>query len=338
MSNPHGQRITVGSATYVFQRDPTTGAAQCLGRGSFGAVYLVAQEDDPTALYAAKILRPTVTAGAADNSDSAPSVFRAQLEANWTRMRGLDHPNLVRYLHAEMRPDTGQGVVILEYCPLGNLEQYLARCRRNPTHPAPSPAALRGCTRDLLRGLHYLHTQRIIHTDLKPTNILLTTSEGGRIVVKLADMDDHVGILASVTRSEIRATRGTVRYMSPEMFRLAGHHPGRERVGRKTDVWSAGVVVGEMTRGERPLRFIKMDGERPVPTDYLDVDANTPPFLIMDFVLNHGVPEVVDGVLGGFAGVLRRCFRWNGAERPTAEELLRDPWLAEEHDVLLAWL
>ncbi|XP_055339294.1 serine/threonine-protein kinase 17A-like, partial [Paramacrobiotus metropolitanus] len=200
-----------------------------------------------------------------------------------------------------------------------------------PRPPGPAPKALRGCTRDILLGLHHLHTQRIVHTDLKPSNILLAPSEGGGVVLKLADMDDHVGILSSVTGSEIRTTRGTVRYMAPEMFRLAAQWDVEERIGRKLDVWSAGVVVVEMARGVRPLRLIKMDKGRPVETDWLEVTADTRAYAIMDFMLNHGVPVVLDGVLRGFAG-LPRCFREIGADRPTAEELLRDPWLADESD------
>ena len=84
-------------------------------------------------------------------------------------MAKTNHPNLVQYLgHFEGKLEHW---IVMEFIPNGDLSSLLDR---NPDGLVP-PMALQ-LARDILEGLSYLHSQKIIHRDIKPQNILLATS------------------------------------------------------------------------------------------------------------------------------------------------------------------
>jgi eukaryotic-like serine/threonine-protein kinase len=106
----------------------------------------------------------------------------------------------------------------------------------------PLPAAeARGIAEQLCDALASAHAQGVVHCDVKPANVLLSTDG----VVKVGDFG--VARLAEGTSQALTATvAGTPRYMSPEQAR------GRATTSA-TDVYSAGVVLYEMLAGEPPF-------------------------------------------------------------------------------------
>ena len=98
--------------------------------------------------------------------------------------------------------------------------------------------------RDCCRALKYAHDRGVVHRDIKPANILL--SRGGE--VKLVDFGiAHVEEEEDSTISRDGTVIGTPAYMAPEQFDEDG------RADNRADIYSLGVMLYEMTTGERPF-------------------------------------------------------------------------------------
>jgi predicted Zn-dependent protease len=145
----------------------------------------------------------------------------------------VDHPNLCT-VHDVGESDDRIYIVLSLY----EGETLRERLRRGPLPPAEA----RDVALQVARGLARAHEAGITHRDLKPANVMLTR----RGEVKILDFGIArlEGDGASLTRTG--ALWGTPAYMSPEQAR-------GEPVDRRTDVWSLGVLLYEMTAGRRPF-------------------------------------------------------------------------------------
>ncbi|MDQ2645451.1 MAG: serine/threonine protein kinase, partial [Myxococcota bacterium] len=155
----------------------------------------------------------------------------------------LNHPNIVQVYDFQDYGDEGQ-LLSMEYVEGPDLRRLmraaLARGQRIPPYVAAYIVA------EVAKGLHYAHERRdeagapldIVHRDVSPQNILLSYDGA----VKVADF----GIAsANLFREEPGVLKGKTAYMSPEQARA-------ERVSRRTDIYSLGVVFHELLSG-RPL-------------------------------------------------------------------------------------
>lgn len=146
-------------------------------------------------------------------------------------MRSLKHPNIIRMIDTFETPD--QVVVVTEFAE-GELFQIIEDDKALPLEQVRSVA------QQLVAALRYLHSNRIMHRDMKPQNILI--GKGG--VVKLCDFGFARAM--SINTLVLTSIKGTPLYMAPELVR-------EQPYDHTADLWSLGCILYEITVGKPPF-------------------------------------------------------------------------------------
>ncbi len=194
-----------------------------LGEGGMGVVYK-AEDLKLGRVIALKFLPPE---WARDAAARARFLHEAQAAA------ALSHPNICTIF--EIDEVDGQIFIAMERIEGESLSDMIARA------PMQIDEVLDASVR-IAEGLAAAHAKGIVHRDIKPGNMMLTS--GGRPKI----MDFGLAKSAGQTKlTRIGTTTGTIAYMSPEQSR-------GEDVDHRTDIWSFGAMLYEMLTGRRPFR------------------------------------------------------------------------------------
>ena len=153
-----------------------------------------------------------------------------------------------------------------------------------------------------LKGLAYLHSKNLIHRDIKAANILIN-SDGK---CKLADF----GVARSMRASGAGTTIGSPYWMAPEVL-------GTEKYDNSADIWSLGIAAIEMVIGKPPLA-----NHKPLQAMFM-IPKNDPPTI---------PEEYIDDFSQEFIDFLAKCLKKNPSSRPTAKQLLQDPFIKNVSD------
>lgn len=224
----------------------------------------------------------------------------------------------------------GEINILLEYMDAGSLDIVLRRVGR-----IEEPVLRHICKHTLL-GLQYLRdSQRIIHRDVKPSNILVNSAGA----IKLCDF----GVSGELTNSLANTFVGTRSYMAPE--RLSG-----DKYAIESDIWSLGLSLVELATGHFPI-----PPETPppppvpirVPPRHLDDEAQHKRaplaiFELLSLVVDGTPPRLPadQGFTAEFQDFVAHCIVKNPSERFSIDRLLEHSWiqraLAEPVD-LAAW-
>ena len=146
-------------------------------------------------------------------------------------LRVLKHPNIIAMRDAFETEH--EFCVVMEYAQ-GELFEVLEDDRTLPE------LEVKAIARQLVSALHYLHTNRVIHRDMKPQNVLI----GANKVVKLCDF----GFARSIRSQSMVMTsiKGTPLYMAPELVQ-------EQPYNHTVDLWSLGVILYELFVGKPPF-------------------------------------------------------------------------------------
>eukprot|EP01062_Namystynia_karyoxenos_P037519 TRINITY_DN27315_c0_g1_i2.p1 TRINITY_DN27315_c0_g1~~TRINITY_DN27315_c0_g1_i2.p1 ORF type:complete len:905 (+),score=136.75 TRINITY_DN27315_c0_g1_i2:160-2874(+) len=206
-----------------------------LGKGAFGEVHLGLNEVTGE-LMAVKAINFGVDA------DSQGRMHELQQEVNL--MKSLEHPNIVQYYFSQAERTQYDAVevhIFMEYVSGGSLLQLLRQFGKLPAKVVAE------YLKQILQGMHYLHSSGIVHRDIKGANILLTV-EGA---CKVADFGTSVHIQGE-SRVEFC---GTPAWMAPEVILQTGHD-------WRCDIWSLGCTVIEMLTASVPWAHLHLRSVR----------------------------------------------------------------------------
>ncbi|XP_018585478.2 serine/threonine-protein kinase WNK1 isoform X2 [Scleropages formosus] len=214
-------------------------------------------------------------------------------------LKGLQHPNIVRFYDSWESPCKGKKCIVLvtELMTSGTLKTYLKRFK------VMKIKVLRSWCRQILKGLHFLHTRTppIIHRDLKCDNIFITGPTGS---VKIGDLG-----LATLKRASFaKSVIGTPEFMAPEMY--------EEKYDESVDVYAFGMCMLEMATSEYPYSECQNAAQI-----YRRVTSGVKPGSF-DKVAIPEVKEIIEG-----------CIRQNKDERYSIKDLLNHAFFQEETGV-----
>ncbi|GAA5829126.1 hypothetical protein JCM11251_004133 [Rhodosporidiobolus azoricus] len=282
-----------------------------IGGGTFGNVYLAVNLDSGEEL-AVKEIR-------FQDLQSAPHLVKT-IRDEMKVMEMLRHDNIVQYYGIEVHRD--KVYIFEEYCPGGSLANLLEHGR------IEDEIIIQIYALQMLSGLIYLHSQDVVHRDIKPDNILLD----GNGTIKFVDfgaakvLAKNQKTLASRSRmgggkkggmtmgidgaaADANSLTGTPMYLSPETVK-------GERRGKKgaMDVWAVGCVILECATGRRP--WSNLDNEWAI-MFHIGIAVQHPPLPEPHQLSELGIDFI------------RQCLMIDPDKRPSAEELMLHPWIQE---------
>ncbi|XP_047203136.1 serine/threonine-protein kinase WNK2 isoform X10 [Girardinichthys multiradiatus] len=259
-----------------------------LGRGSFKTVYKGLDTDTWVEVAWCELQERKL-------SKAERQRFKEEAEM----LKALQHPNIVRFYDFWESPVKGKKCIVLvtELMTSGTLKTYLKRFK------VMKPKVLRRWCRQILKGLHFLHTRTppIIHRDLKCDNIFITGPTGS---VKIGDLG-----LATLKRASFaKSVIGTPEFMAPEMY--------EEHYDEAVDVYAFGMCMLEMATSEYPYSECQNAAQI-----YRKVTSGVKP-ASYGKVSDPEIKEIIGECI---------CHRWE--ERYSIKDLLNHAYFAEDTGV-----
>lgn len=206
-------------------------------------------------------------------------------------LRELDHPNMIKVVDTLV--DGNKFYVVSEMCNGPELfEKIVSKGSQNEKFACC-------CIRETLQGLAYLHANNIMHRDIRPENLKFSDNSD-EAVLKICDFANAIQDKGFVDK-----IAGTSHYLAPEVM-TGKYLPA-------SDIWSCGAVLYALFVGVPPF------------TGKTDLDVRKK--------VTRGQPEYKEKAWAGISNhgkrVIRSMLTFDPSKRPSAQDLLKDPWVKQ---------
>ena len=216
----------------------------------------------------------------------------------------LNHPNIIR-LYEVFETDS-QVILVLQLCSGGTLLPYVLE---NENEGETETARI---VREILKGVEYLHASGVVHRDIKPENVLFL-NKGKNSPIVLADFGYSKEFFRGMR--PMSTLVGTWAFVAPEVIRVIDGQSGYDA---SCDIWSVGALTYMLLTGNIPF------------TGALDNEHMTEERIqaLYEQEMNVDISFFDHQPSQGAIDFIFTLLNPNPAERPTATEALKHPWLA----------
>ncbi|MBX9940070.1 MAG: protein kinase [Candidatus Obscuribacterales bacterium] len=243
-----------------------------IGRGGMGTVFK-AKHRDLDEIVAIKVLNPELL-------EKEGEALRRRFLTEAKAASRLHHPNLIMLKDYGVTED-GVAFMVMEFVEGESLEKYIA----GKSRLEPKEAVRLGLS--LCDGLHHAHSNGIIHRDIKPMNIFISTDQVPKI------LDFGIARVTSGGRTQGLTSTGEV-FGSP--LYIAPEQGLSSKVDERADIYSLGCVLYESVTGQPPYM-----GENAIQTVMMHLNSPVPN--ADHFLARSGAPPLP----GGLSDVIAKC-------------------------------
>jgi serine/threonine protein kinase/CRP-like cAMP-binding protein len=273
-----------------------------LGEGSFGAVYLGTNVKTGENVAVKKISQELTD----------QRVFQREMDALLCLHARGGHPNICSL--QEHFDEDNHYYLVLDLIRGGEMFDHLIQMG------AYSEADAARLLREVASALAFCHGIGIVHGDLKPENIMLSTTKSSDAVVKLVDFGGSKVLVEEKTtipfeKAHTSDDRGrTPAYCPPEILRSSS-----VPMGPSMDMWSLGIIMYIMLTGTHPFDLSGCTPDKEVEASILN--EQPPPLRNSDITahLSESAIELIEGLI-----------EWSPTKRISAMQMLNHAWVKGE--------
>lgn len=240
-----------------------------IGKGSFAKVYKgyyntvdsQSTNDKIKQLVAIKVIDSSLLS---NSNKKQQLILTNNLEVEITILKKLVHNNIVRLITTMVVNETKQFIIVMEYCNLGDLSMLIRVNKNHNNYNNTSSmfnsykqllssfpknkynglnhVLIYSFIKQLASALKFIRSKNLIHRDIKPQNLLLSTASSNEIppILKIADFG-FARFLPAQSMAETLC--GSPQWMAPEILSY-------KKYDEKVDLWSSGAVIYEMCFGK----------------------------------------------------------------------------------------